>query len=1011
VRARLILGDYRALEAALWTEIARVKGDRPLAPATVVVPSGRLVRHLKLAAAGRFPEGLFAVRFANLFQFALALADRTDDRFVPDTLFYERLLLRWLESAGERPFAAADARTYDLAGALHAAIRDLKDAAVPCDPEHLVDALRIATGEPGSRLSALDLRKLGGLLGAYRHYEEELRRLGVADRSDVFRAAARRARHAAGPLLVYGFYDMTQVQADLLAELARAVPVTLFVPHGSDPEIWRFGDWFRAAVPVERGEPLPASAPPPAPEVYTAAGARDEVWLSAKRIRTLLDAGCPPEEIAVVARTLDPYLVPLAAFFDEHRIPYDAPPAQALLDHPLAQAVLGLFRAALDDLPRDLTLDVVRHPLFRGPADRRHWHLLARTLRIGRGEDWSRLDGPSRRGHRIVVGRETDEDRRELHISAPAVRALRAAVRRVEQAVPNAAAGWHEHAAAHLSALRRCFRLETLLEEETRVVDALRDVLATLARLDAFGERVPRDVFVEAFERECRRRWIGAPAARGVAVLDAMAVRGLPFRHVFLLGLNARVFPRFIVEEPFISDAVRREVFRVLGHHLAVRLDAYDEERLLFHLLRTAPSEGLVCLYQRADADGRLRDPSPFLRPFLPLDREQIDAIPHSERAKRHRGELATPRDLLRATADPAAALAAFGFDALAYERARAYLASVDGEREVGAFEGRVGPLAPEWARRSVGRLSPTRLERFATCPFRYFAEEVLRVLPPDDAADGEDLSPREIGTLTHALLEELYGRLAARDFERDQLDAELAAAATTVAAAFERRAHVPLRGILAARFAEVVRAVAAFAAFDLAALGDWKPVWFEEGASARVGALELSGKLDRIDRHRGTGWLRVVDYKRRFHDHWQTALATQARRGEKLQAPLYLALAPAVAARHGVGGAVATEAVFQFVDEYLRGDPSVDEIREERLTRRFLATDWTGCRDDVEQAVADFATFIRDGWFFVRVADEQGGHCTYCDFGWICRKNHGRVRRKPEWTPAVTRYWEIVRP
>ena len=88
-----------------------------------------------------------------------------------------------------------------------------------------------------------------------------------------------------------------------------------------------------------------------------------------------------------------------------------------------------------------------------------------------------------------------------------------------------------------------------------------------------------------------------------------------------------------------------------------------------------------------------------------------------------------------------------------------------------------------------------------------------------------------------------------------------------------------------------------------------------------------------------------------------------------------------------------------------------MDEIREERLTRRFLATDWTGCRDDVEQAVADFANFIRDGWFFVRVADEQGGHCTYCDFGWICRKNHGRVRRKPEWTPAVTRYWEIVRP
>src|SRR5213594_687350 len=820
LRARLIVGEYRPLEEALWREIERVKGGRVLAPATVIAPSGRLVRHLKHAAAHRFPEGLFGVRFANFFQFALDLAGDAAGRLVSDSIFYERLLLRWLETQGEPPFAGAGVRTYDLAGALHAAIRDMKDAAVPWDPELLIDALRVATGDPASRLSALDLRKFGALLAAYRHYAEELRRLGVADRSDIFRAAADRARHVVGPLLVYGFYDMTQVQADLVTELARAVPVMLLVPRGADPETWRFGDWLYTAVPADAAEPLPAPAPPPTPEVHTAVGERDEVWLCAKHIRRILDEGCRPEEIAVVARTLDPYLVPLAAFFDEHRIPYDAPPAQALLDHPLAQAVLGLFRAALDDLPRDLTLDVVRHPLFRGPADRRHWHLLARTLRIGRGEDWSRLDGPSRRGHRIVVGRETDEDRRELHISAPAVRALRAAVRRVEQAVPNAAAGWHEHAAAHLSALRRCFRLETLLEEETRVVDALRDVLATLARLDAFGERVPRDVFVEAFERECRRRWIGAPAARGVAVLDAMAARGLPFRHVFLLGLNARVFPRFIVEEPFISDAVRREVFRVLGHHLAVRLDAYDEERLLFHLLRTAPSGGLVCLYQRADADGRLRDPSPFLRPFLPLAREAIDAIPRSDRAKRGLGEIATPRELLRAAPDASAALAAFGFDALAFDRARAFLAALDGEREVSAFEGRVGPLAPEWMARSIGRLSPTRLERFATCPFRYFAEEVLRVLPADEVVEGEDLSPREIGKLMHALLERLYGRLAARDFHPDHLAAELARAAADVAAEFERQAHLPLRGVLRARFAEIVRAVEAFAAFDLATLG-----------------------------------------------------------------------------------------------------------------------------------------------------------------------------------------------
>src|SRR5439155_1003538 len=324
-----------------------------------------------------------------------------------------------------------------------------------------------------------------------------------------------------------------------------------------------------------------------------------------------------------------------------------------------------------------------------------------------------------------------------LAVPPAAVRALRAAIRRVRHALPAADAGWGRHATAHLDALRRCFRLEALLDEEVQVAEAIRDVLATLARLDALGETIPRAAFVEASERECRRRRLGAPAPRGVAIV----------------------------------------------------------------------------------------------------------AIPRSDRAKRGLGEIATPRELLRAAPDASAALAAFGFDAFAFDRARAFLAALDGEREVSAFEGRVGPLAPEWMARSIGRLSPTRLERFATCPFRYFAEEVLKILPADDVVEGEDLSPREIGKLMHSLLERLYGRLAARDLHPDHLGAELAQAMTDVAAEFERQAHLPLRGVLRARFAEIVRAVEAFAAFDLATLGDWEPVWFEERATVPFAELVLAGQ------------------------------------------------------------------------------------------------------------------------------------------------------------------------
>ena len=85
--------------------------------------------------------------------------------------------------------------------------------------------------------------------------------------------------------------------------------------------------------------------------------------------------------------------------------------------------------------------------------------------------------------------------------------------------------------------------------------------------------------------------------------------------------------------------------------------------------------------------------------------------------------------------------------------------------------------------------------------------------------------------------------------------------------------------------------------------------------------------------------------------------------------------------------------------------------MNEKTRTRRAAAWTWAAAM----AALLAFAPLVSaqqlTGNVYGYVADEQGGHCTYCDFGWICRKNHGRVRRKPEWTPAVTRYWEIVRP
>jgi RecB family exonuclease len=1000
---RVVLGEYRELQDALWLEIEELQHDDPLARVTVVVPSLWLVRHLTAAAARRFPRGLFGVRFTTFFSVAMELAgDAAARRPLAHPIVHERLLLQWLAVRDpEGRLFGHDLRTYDFAGALASAVRDLRDAAVPEDPRLVVDGLEQAAREPGSRLTAADIRKFSVLLEAYGWYVNALGAAGVLDRAAVFLRASAGGARASTPLLFYGFYDMTQVQADLVTALAREQLLTLFIPSGAPADVWRFGQWFRDTfVPTVTAETrrLPPRGAPPEPEIHSAVGEADEVWFCATEIRRLLDRGCLPQDIAVVARTLDPYAVHVKAVFRRHCIPYTGVPGLPLLEHPFAQAVRLFFRLALDDFPRQAVLDVVCHPLFRADERRARWSLCAAQMGIRRGRDWSWLDG----GEDLRTG---EPERSRCTGAAADIRGLGKAVASLMHRAWPDVASWREHAEAHRSAVREAFRAEGLLDQEAEVLGAVHDVLDTLAGLERFGGAVSRAEFVEAYERECRRRVLGAGSEEGVAILDAMGIRGLSFRHVFLLGLNARVFPRFIVEEPFVSDAVRREVFRVMGHHLAVRTDGYDEERLLFHLVRSAAAERFVCVYQRADARGRLRDPSPFLRPYLPLDRSRVDAVPRAEAGKRMRECARTPQEIVLEAADVEAALRVFGRDADRYARARAFLRRVEGTSEVTEYEGRTGPLAAHWGRRTGAGIAVSRLEDFGVCPFKYFAADVLGLAQADDDAREDDLSPPEIGRLLHRVLARLYTQ---RVEGLTDGSAAVRMVAEQVSQELEREEGLRVRGIAALRLEQIVRAVEAFAAWDLAHLGTWVPSWFEVPVEGEVGGVQIRAVLDRVDRDAASGALRIVEYKRRFGDPWRTDLRTLARRGRKLQAPLYMSVATAAAL--GEGGAHAAEIVVQFVENYARDDPALETIRERCHIRRLDAQAWTSMRPEISRIVQVFAGLVRDGWFFVRPQDGPRGHCARCDFPTVCRKDAARSAWKAEQAGELGAYWRIVR-
>src|SRR5437879_11452852 len=74
--------------------------------------------------------------------------------------------------------------------------------------------------------------------------------------------------------------------------------------------------------------------------------------------------------------------------------------------------------------------------------------------------------------------------------------------------------------------------------------------------------------------------------------------------------------------------------------------------------------------------------------------------------------------------------------------------------------DGMVGVARAHWRLLERHGVSPTALERYAQCPFKYFAEEVLRLEPLETPASILLPDARARGTLCHAILRAFYERL-----------------------------------------------------------------------------------------------------------------------------------------------------------------------------------------------------------------------------------------------------------
>ncbi len=950
----LVTGPFRpALEGAFGETFARLRARDPLAPLAVVAPSKRLSDRLKRIALEAVPEGFAAVRFFNLFSLARAIYDESPPegfRVVLDDLVPSRLV----EAVLRRHFAGEPylGRAAIAPGAVLAALHELKAAAVL--PDRALEAL--AAGE----LGAEDAPKLAEILSLHKRYSEELQRRRIHVRADIVRAAAERAPRSAflgslAHVLYYGFYDLDQNQVDLFREVARRVETTVFFPYADRPEYAYAKDLLESIVaPLAKARrDLPAGPPRPPAAQVAASGAHDEVWAAAKRVLEWADAGVPYGEIAVVARTLDPYADLVDSIFRDHRIPFASCAKRRLGRDPRIKAARLLF--SLDDFDRAHVMDLLRSPFFRLAAgDAELWDQASRLMGIGHGADeWRRRLG-ARAGEDWVLQRGERAGERPFVLPAAQTAPFWEAVRALLEAPPppERGAGWKAFSEWALDRHRR------FLAPDPRVEAAV----GTLADLEGLALERPVETLLEVLEGLSEP--LGGPA--GVQVLDAMAARGLSFRALVVLGMNERVFPRFILEDAFLKDPVRSRVEHRLGPRIPRRLRGNDEERLLFELLLGSADE-VVLSHQRSDEKGRLQIPSALLPAG---ERGQVPRRPADRLRSRPLG-LLTPREASLRTGGGEALGRAMGWDVSMLVSGAAFVEAIESRGPAGRHDGVIDARA-YWNAVAAHGLSPSSLERLAECPFRYFASRMLALEDLEEPEAEEMLSPLEIGRIYHGILEQYYqyGDLESRleeGFER-----------------FEgtRSIRYPvLWEVEKERIRRVVRALV-----DSDDLSFFSPAEFERELKAEI-PLEVGGRksvtfrgfVDRLDLGPENAF-RVVDYKKSRGKYTVKMETGVFEKGRFLQPPLYFLLAERALGEVDVAR---SKFSYYFLEEVLEGGPW-----EMSLDGRMWAR-----RAEFEARLRTLLETIARGEFVIR----PGDYCRTCEHRTLCRKSHFPTRRRAD--------------
>ena len=350
---------------------------------------------------------------------------------------------------------------------------------------------------------------------------------------------------------------------------------------------------------------------------------------------------------------------------------------------------------------------------------------------------------------------------------------------------------------------------------------------------------------------------------------DFDRMRRRHIKHLIILGASDERLPGPAAEGGVFSSEERRALAE-----LGVPLDAGDAElwrefSLIYNCV-CLPSETLTIVSPTYGSDGAAARPSFVMSRAARLFGLEI------RRADSRMFRTAAERPALELAAEAAGGRG----DALS-KAAEAYFEKAAPEqlrRLRAASKARPRLLSPGTARSLYGeelRLSPSRVEKFASCRFAYFLSYGLRAKPRRPA----EFKAPETGTFIHYILQHVAEDTAAEGGLAGAESERLAALTEEYARRYLAEELGGLEGksarfaYLYSRLCESVQRIVEDMAEELRQ-SEFKPLSFEldfsrPGLSPTAelpggGSVRLGGIADRVDGwvHGGRLYLRVVDYK-----------------------------------------------------------------------------------------------------------------------------------------------------